>query len=266
MNILKNSIFQRILLIGIIVILLLLWKNSIETKNLENRLLKQNIEAIKDSSEYYIDSLDGLLTSERLAFLGDLENLKIYNTSLYNKIKKLESNPKVIVLSGSETEMEIHGFSGDTTNTTLNQISENEYDLSWKFEDIGNGWAKILEGKTEFKINQLNNSLDIIAGNTYIKTDSLNFVVDTYFIMNPDSSYSAIAKSSYPGMILKTSGVLYPEKIVEYVPILEKKNKITWGIQSGFGFNPISLSGGGSPIVIYVGVGINYELGKIIEW
>lgn len=270
MGLLSNSTFHRILLVVIIAIILWLWNNERIAKaeeELKRIVAEQNYNALRDSSETYIDSLDGLLTSERLAFIGDKDSLEEYNSSLARKIDELESRPGTKVFTGSTSDIEIKGFSGDSTNTELTTLTDTTYKFSWVFENSGEGWAKALGGHTNFNIKLLENELDIIAGNTVIDMDSLNFIVDTYFVMNPDSSYSAIAKSSYPGMILRTSGVIYPEKIVKNIPVTPPKHRISWGVQSGLGLNPLQVgSQNGAPIIFYVGVGIQYELGTIFEW
>lgn len=270
MNLLANSTFHRIVLVAIIAVLLWLWNSDRIAKaeeELRRKVAEQNYNALRDSSETYIDSLDGLLTSERLAFIGDKDSLEKYNASLARKVSDLESREGTVILTGSTTDISVKGFSGEATNTELQTLTDTTYKFKWFFEDSGNGWAKALGGHTNFGIKILENELDIIAGNTVIDIDSLNFVVDTYFQMNPDSSYSALAKSSYPGMILRTSGVIYPEKIVESIPIIPPKHRISWGIQSGVGMNPLQVgSANGAPIMFYVGVGIQYELGTIFKW
>lgn len=270
MNLLGNSTFHRIILLAIIAILIWLWhseKSEADLAEIRRKIIEQNYRATLDSADTYIDSLDGLRTSERLAFLGDIDSLEKYNNDLAIKIAELESRPGTVVLTGSTTDIEVKGFTGESTNTELTTLSDTIYKFSWLFEDSGDGWAKAIAGHTNFNVAILKNELDIIAGNTSIDLDTLNFVVDTYFVQNADSSFSALAKSSYPGMILRTSGVLYPEKIVERVPILPPKNRITWGIQGGAGLNPLQIgSAEGAPIMLYVGVGIQYELGTIFKW
>lgn len=264
MRILKNSVFQRIILFIAIIIILLLWKNSAYESELQRIMHEQNTKAILDSAETYIDSLDGLITSERLAFLGGIDSLEKYNKRLASKIKNLESKSNTIILSGSETEIEIKGFAGESTNTKL-VMNDTIYKFVWSFKDSGENWEKILSGYTNFNVSIYENDLNIIAGNTVIDIDKLNFIVDTYFVQNEDKSFSALAKSSYPGMILRTSGVLYPEKIVEKIPIIPAKNTISWGIQTGIGINPLQINNG-TPIMLYVGVGLQYKLGNILTW
>lgn len=242
-----------------------MWRNSVQNANLANIVNEQNIKAVRDSAETYIDSLDGLITSERLAFIGNFKDLENYNKELSDKIKNLENRPGTIILTANETEIEIKGFAGDSTNTQLISINDTTYKLSWSFKESGDNWNKNLSGYTNFNIELLENEFNIITGNTIIDVDDLNFVVDTYFIQNPDKSFSALAKSSYPGMILRTSGVLYPEKIIEEIPIDIEKNKISWGIQTGIGLNPLQI-GNTTPIMVYVGIGIQYKLGTILKW
>ena len=266
-QLLTNSTFQRIILVLSIIIILLMWRNSAEELKLERIVTEQNIKAIRDSSESYIDSLDGLITAERLAFIGDLEGLQEYNQELYDKIKKFEKKPNVSILYGSTTDIKVNGFTGKSTNTNLIKLNDSTYKLAWLFENAGKGWSKKIGGHSNFDVSILKNELDIIAKNTTIEIDSLSFTVDTYFVQNPDKSFSALAKSSYPGMILKTSGVLYPEKIIEKIPIMPEKNRISWGLQTGVGLNPLQISGGnGATVMLYVGLGIQYEFGNILKW
>lgn len=265
MQILTNSVFQRILLAISIIVILLMWRNSANKAELERIVSEQNIKAVRDSARSYIDSLDNLVTSERLAFIGKYAELEKYNKNLYDKIKHLEKKSKGLVLAGNTTDVTVHGLSGESTNTNLIEINDSTYKLTWNFENSGKDWFKKLSGHTNLDLFLNKNEINIIARNTTIDTDSLIFTIDTYFVQNPDKSFSALAKSSYPGMVLKTSGVLYPEKIIEKIPIVPKSSRISWGIQTGIGVNPLQINNG-VPVMLYVGLGLQYEFGTILEW
>lgn len=265
MNILLNSTFQRIIMVVAIVILLLMWKNSVDSAKIEKATLEQNIKALADTSKMY-ETKAGELIAERKLYLGENEDLEKYNKKLTEELDKLKKEkPGTEVITIIDNTVDISGFSGDSTNTE-NEYSNGLGKLSWAFERQGNGWAKVLSGYTEYSINQLEDRLNIIAGNTIIVQDSLLFKVTSYVVENEDGSFSAITKSSYPGMILETSGALFPTKI-EDIPIIEKKRRVSLGIQTGLGINPIEIyNGGTSPMVVYVGIGINYELKTLFKW
>ena len=263
-SILTNDTLQKIILIVVIIILLLMWKDTYDTKQIEKKLYSQNIKAIASTSKSYIDELDSLLTTERLAFLGQVEGLKEYNQELNDKIESLEESGK-IVFTGSTTDLSINGFSGKKDKSLVDIINEKDYKISWVFQDSGDGWLKVLEGQSMFTISPDSKPLSNVY--TEITKDSLSFIIDTYFVMNEDGSYSALAKSSYPGMLMRTSGVLYPEKILEEIPVIPSPNKISLGIQTGIGIDPFRIGNpDDTPMVGYIGIGIQYELASILTW
>lgn len=266
MKILSNSVFQRILMAAVIIILILMWKNSVDDAKLREATLKQNLQAIADSSKFY-KTKSGKLIAERKLYLGYNDDLEKYNKDLTNRIDELKSEePKTKVITVVDNTINVSGFSGDSTNTE-NQYNNGNGKLSWSFKRKGEDWFKHLSGYTQYTIDKFDNKLNIIAGNTIIVKDSLRFKVYSYVVENEDGSFSARTESSYPGMILETSGALFPENI-NNVPMVETNdNNISLGIQGGIGLNPIELyNGGDSPIVFYLGIGLNYELAKIIEW
>lgn len=266
MNILTNSITQRIALVAIIIILLLYGLNKIQNYEAKLLLQKHNLEALKDTSKMYQDKY-GNSIADRLALIGDIDKLKEYNNSLLKSIEELENEDK-IVLGGSHNDITISGFNGDSTNT-IHEFYGTYGNLIFEFNEKKDGYSRILEGYTKYKLDTLNNKIEIYPLNTYITVDELKILIETFFVKNSDGSYSALAKSPYADLNIITSGVLFPDVIIKEIPTTKYKDgkNISVGIQIGLGLNPIEFYNTGKvPIVPYIGIGLQYELYSIYNF
>lgn len=266
MNILTNSVVQRLGLLVIIILLLMYGWNEIQGYKTQLKIEKHNVKALADTSKMYKDKY-GNAIADRLALVGDRDKLKEYNDSLLKSIIELESEGKV-VFTGSQNDVTIWGLNGDSTNT-IHEFYGTYGNFIFKFEEEKTGYSRMLEGYTSYKLDTLNNQFKIYPLNTYITLDELKIIIETFFVKNENGSYSALAKSPYADLNIKTSGVLFPETILKEVPTVEYKDRrnLSFGIQVGLGLNPIQFYNTGQvPLVPYIGVGLQYELYRIYNF
>lgn len=272
-KLLINPTFQRICLVGIIIIILLLLFNTHKELNRNSRIYLQNEKALRDSTIIWKDKFN-VEYSENFVLLQTTDSLSDWSKKLQGKIDSLKMvRPGTEIISASQSNISISGLSGSSTNTQMtyeNGIGK----FSWFFDKKEDGLERYLSGETNYQININGKNINIVPGKTLITKDNYNIEIFMYTTLNKDNSISVIASSPSKNVSIKqVKQVIDPiviEKFVDkYIPSSNKDVEINWGLQAGVGVNPFRttdpISSQFAPIV-YVGIGIQYELGNILEF
>lgn len=231
----------------------------------EKRRIEQNYKALRDSSITYLDELT-IKRTENYVLLERINNISILSQDLQNKVDSLKKgkNGKIEILSVTDADISISGFSGSFTNTS-NIKTQSGGIFEWKFKDFEDGYSRILSGSTEYLVTVNENLVDISPLKTQILEDDIKIKINTFTVINPDSSITIIASSpSNKITIDHIRSVIDPYVVTKlqeiYIDVPKKDIQLTWGIQAGLGVNTLNLLP-----VPYAGLGFQLNIGTIYE-
>lgn len=274
--ILFNSKFQRFILVIIILLLGYFYYSKSEDFDNTEILNRQNELALKDSVVKYTDLL-GIARSKNYVLIKDASELDSISNSLTEEIEKLRWSLKESegeVSSGVGTAVSMSGFSGDSTNTTGALDSFGFGKLSWMFIKDEVGYYRKLSGETSYKLLVDSDTVELIPNKTIITEDETKIEVFTFTVFNKvDSTITVIASTKNPNVTIdhvrQIIDPIVTTKInTVYMPIEKTDIGISWGLQTGVGVNPFYLTDpntGAFQPVFYVGVGLQFDFGSILE-
>jgi len=244
---LKNINTNTILIIVIAIVTMLYLKQCNRSSNLKDEVTIANMNriALADSITTYTDKA-GDLTFEKGILVASKEELKSINKDLYDKIKHLKNNPKVVFV---ETIVIKH----DTLNVdnVVFKYKDGSTGISWNYDktfSVGN--YQKLSGESRF--THIGDSIQ--PGTTSINVNEIGMSFTTGLSEGKDS-YKIFIKSDYPGFIVTDiTGSIIDKKM-----ITSNESAVVFGPSVGYGlvFNTSSVNHG-----VFVGVTATYNLNK----
>jgi hypothetical protein len=269
-SILKNPTFHRVGLIAIIVIILLMLFDSNKQIKINQRIHEQNEKALKDSTIKWKTKWNTEY-SENYVLLQTTDSLSDWSQRLQNQVDSLKlARPDTEVIFAQEADVSITGLTGDSTNTQMT-YNDGKGKFSWFFDKQEQGLSRYLSGETDYSVEVSGDNVVIFPGKTYITRDDYNIEIFMLTTMNDDKSISVIATSPNENVSIdQVKSVIDPlvvEKFVDkYIPRENKDVEINWGIQAGIGVNPFPGQENTTGPIFYLGLGVQYELGNILEF
>lgn len=255
----KNPTFQRVFLVAVVIILILLWRKDIAEYTQKIAFVKQNTLALNSELRTW-KSKANIYMTERFVLVGEVDSLKTYSATLKQSIDRMEKEKRGSkVISAGETDISIDN-SGTKTET------KNDYDLLnktgtlyWEVNKKEDGFARLLMGRTPYKI-VVDKEVSLIAGDTYIDKDIYELELTSYTLLNKDNTVSFVVESKNKNVkVVDVKQYIDPEHIkkladIYYVP---PKYSVSLGLHSGFGINP---RGDLLQPIPYIGLGLNVNL------
>lgn len=270
MGLLKNSIFQRVLLVAIILALIFFWRNSVRDAEIRKNIAKQNELAMKGEIERIKTDYNTTLT-KTYTLVYAYDSLEVYAADLKKSIERVKET-----LNGSEiwastqADIEINGLSGNSTNTEM-EYSNGRGVFKWRFDRDTVGIKRILAGKTEYSVSIIDENVNIIPGNTTILEDNFEIQLFLHSVINEDKTISVVAETLNDNVRINQLKSTFEPLIIEkqidrYLDV--HRSSIDWGVHAGVGVNPFSItseSGAFQPIM-YIGLGIGFNFSNIIDF
>tara|TARA_R110000868_G_scaffold105774_10_gene290448 strand:- start:1800 stop:2576 length:777 start_codon:yes stop_codon:yes gene_type:complete len=174
-NKMNNSMYTKLIMVAIIVVLIFMNWTSCESKKEDKRIYEQNQEAMK--KEVVVEkNKNGELQSSVVAFEGNSKDIKKYSESLSQELKNLKNRkPSVITKIKIVYKVDTQYVYNNTIDTV--GLDNDEYRLSWKYND--NDSTRFLEGNSIFKAIINGNNLSVTPIFTTLTRDEmqLDFVV-----------------------------------------------------------------------------------------
>jgi len=250
-NIFKKIDSRLILLGGIVIIALLLFRQCEATKsaNATANRYKNNIAALSDSIKL-VKTQSGKLQYEKSVLVADYKELQELNSELADEIAdqkgKVAQLTKLVGILSTPRVTPIPGI-GSTTGTPCDSLG-GTFQSEWH-DDIyydANNW-RILSGKTVIDVK----GGKIISNTTEIKDDKTSFDLVTGLIKR-DNHYEIFVRSNYPGFKpSKIDGAVIPvDDLIP--PVSPKPWSVGVGPQVGVGISNKGFGG-------YIGLGISLQ-------
>jgi len=246
----KKTSLNIITWIAIVILAILLFRQCNISSNINDELAItiNNSTALSDSIKTY-RSRNGDLVYEKGILIASKKELKDLNKALYNDIKDLKNNPKVIIKT--ETII-IH----DTTllETEIIKYSDGSNGIKWEYDSIySEGNFQKLEGITRFKIDSTG-SYDASAS---LNTNSFGMTFKTG-IIEKNGNYEIFVTSDYPNFkVGKIEGAIIDKSMIQ-------SNESSWvaGPFIGYGLQFVNNNVTYGP---QIGVAISYNFNKSIK-
>lgn len=244
--------FNTILTIVGIVFALLYLQQCNRSSSLKDKMaiMENNTAALNDSITSYKDKSNTLVYEKGILIASEKE-LKDLNKELYDEVKDLKNNPKVVI-------KEVFIIEHDTTyiETTIKEYGDGDYGFVWKHDTTyAEGNFQHLGGETRFNLGE-----DGISDPfTIINENRFGVSLITGLEKNDDGNYSIFVKSKYPGFTpTSIEGSVIDKKMLQ-------SNESDWviGPHLGYGIqfqNSGTLSHGWT-----IGFGVTYNLNKKIK-
>jgi hypothetical protein len=207
-----------------------------------------NQAALLDSVTTY-EKKNGSLVHEKSALIASKKELKDINKELYDEVKYLKDNPKIVYLIKTRI---VH----DTieVETFVTKIDSNTFKLDWEYDStfsVGN--YQKMAGTTVFDFDNgtVSNAL------TSINTNTFGLKLTTGLKEGKDN-YEIFITSDYPGFIATDiQGAIIDKKMVQ-----SNESAVVIGPSIGYG---IVFGGGTVSYGVTVGFNVTYNLNKPIK-
>ena len=248
---LKKLPLNTILMIIIIVLALLYLKQCNRSSNLNSdlKIANMNQQVMNDSITTYRDKA-GDLTYEKGILIASEKELKTLNEELYNEVKDLVDNPKIVI-----KERIVIKEVPFAVPTYITQYPNGNTGLNWQRDttySLGN--YQNLAGETIFTFD----SLGIHNPVTFINANEIGISFTTGIKEGKDH-YEIFIKSDYPGFVVTDiQGSILDKKMVT-----SNESSVVFGPSIGYGvvFNPSGNISHG----FTVGVSATFNLNKYIK-
>ncbi len=235
-------------MIVIVVLVLLYLKQCNRSSNLDSdlKIANMNSQVFNDSITTYRDKA-GNLTYEKGILVASEKDLKDLNKELYNEVKELKDNPKIIIKESiviKEVPFEVP--------TYINVYPDGSTGLSWSRDTTYNNrnYQK-LEGETRF----IYDSLGIHNPYTMINSNEIGISFITGIKEGKDH-YEIFIKSDYPGFtVTDIQGSILDKKMIQ-----SNESAVVFGPSIGYGaiLSPNGTIGHG----VTVGFNATYNLNR----
>ena len=174
-NKMNNSIWTKLIMAGVIVVLIFMNWTSCEKRKEDKRIYEQNQEAMK--KEVVVEkNKNGELQSSIVAFEGNNKELKEYSKELDEEVKNLKNRkPSIITKIKTVYKVDTQYIYNNTIDTL--GLNKDEYRLSWKYNDSDS--TRFLEGNSIFRAVINGSDLNVTPMFTTLTRDEmqLDFVV-----------------------------------------------------------------------------------------
>jgi len=245
-----------VLLIGIAILFLLLFKQCNNASNLSNQLDIQNhnLDALNDTIRIQKNKAgEDMFVKKTL--LADKESLEKLNSDLSVELKKVKGQVIALQKLKAEIKTEIQ-----YVPTYVTKYTDGKYSLDWKLDTTySEGNYRKLSASSYFEIDTLSHKIH--PGKTKIKEDILAFSFVTG-LREKDESLEIFVTPKYPGMtITSIEGAIIDPHKSEVLKKMFPQKKWSVGPFAGVGIGAGS-SFTGSPIagpVFCVGVSLQYS-------
>lgn len=225
---LKKLPLNAILMLVIVVLLLLYLRQCNRSSNLDSDLTIANMnqQVLNDSITTYRDKA-GSLTYEKGILISSEKELKDLNKELYDEVKDLTDNPKIVIKESvvtKEVPFEVP--------TYINVYLDGSTGLAWiRDTTYSEGNYQKIGGETRFTYDSLgiHNPFTIIDSNEI----GMSFITG---IKEGKDHYEIFIKSDYPGFIVTDiQGSILDKKMIQ-----QKESPVVFGPSIGYGivFNP----------------------------
>lgn len=254
----KKFNLNTILFVGLVIVVLLLFRQCSTTQNLKDELMvaNQNQIALNDSVRV-IKNKWGQDIYLKNILITDNKGLKTLNADLAAEVKKLKGDVLVLISSqgsiggGEPTPIDLP--------TTVTRYPDGMNELNWKYDTIFSpGNSRSLAGYSRFKIDTLNGN--IINHGTTLTSDKVNFKISTG-ITELDDTYQIFVKSDYPGLTFtQIDGAILDKK--RFLKVQEPT--VVWGpsVTLGYGVNGTTQSLGPQ---LTLGISATLNVNKFIK-
>jgi hypothetical protein len=248
---LKKLPLNTILMIVIVVLALLYLKQCNRSSNLNSDLKIANMNqlVLNDSITTYKDKA-GDLTYQKGILIASEKELKDLNKELYNEVKDLKGNPKIVIQE--RIRIKEVPFA---VPTYITQYPDGYTGLNWRRDTTYSaGNYQYLSGETKF----IYDSLGIRNPTTFINTNEIGISFITGIKEGKDH-YEIFIKSDYPGFtVTDIQGSILDKKMVT-----TNESSVVFGPSIGYGvvFNPSGNISHG----VTVGVTATFNLNKYIK-
>lgn len=247
----KRINISTLLLIVTIIFVILYLHQCNRNSNLKDKLeiSKMNQIALNDTISTY-ESRNGTLVYEKSILIASKKELKDLNRDLYDEVKDLKKNPKIIF---KENIVVKH----DTTRleTKIVRYPDGSIGLNWNRDTtFSKGNFQKLAGETRFKLDSNGVSTDVI---TSLNTNEFGISFTTGLTKGKDT-YEIFIKSDYPGFtVTDIQGA-----IIDKDMIMTNESSIVFGPSIGYG-GVINNTGFHNGVII--GVTATWNLNKRIK-
>lgn len=247
----KGLKLNTILIVVSAVLLVFLLRQCNRTSNLksEAKIAEMNQAALLDSVTSY-KSKNGTLVFEKSTLIASKNDLKDLNKELYDEVKNLKKNPKVIFKERVEVRH-------DTVKVPTSVVTypDGSIGLKWKHDttySVGN--FQRLAGETKFKY--LGDSLNVLG--TSINENVFGISLVTGLTKGKDT-YEIFVKSDYPGFtVTNIDGAIIDKDMVT-----SNESALVFGPHVGYGI--MFGENGTFRHGVEVGIGLTYNLNKPIK-
>ena len=253
MNKLKNIDFRLILLAGIVLLGLFLFRQCEETKSLKSDLAnaKNNQAALVDSVRVSKNRA-GELQYQIRSFISTAEELKTLNAELFNEVQKQKGQvAQLTKIIGRLTTVHVDPIPGNTTASgqpcdSLGGSFVTKWESYKQYDSIN---SRMLKGETTVKLKDKK----VVNSETNILIDDISFDLVTGLTQVNDH-FEIFVKSNYPGFKpTSIKGTFIPtDKLCPKDP--PKKWSFGAGPQIGVG-----VTGPGVSLGYYFGVGLSIQ-------
>lgn len=249
----KKINLNTILIISLVIFILLYLKQCNFTYKLEESLEieSNNRIALTDSVDSYVLK-NGELVFQKAILISDKKNLQTLNSELYNEIKQLKENPKIIVKQDIEI---VH----DTipVDSYIEIYPNSNFKIKWEHDTIYNlNNYHNLSAETLFSLDT--NTGVVKDAQTYITSNEIGISLTTALVKEKDH-YKILVNSDYPNFnILNINGAIVDKKT-----ITSDESSIVIGPSIGYGV--VFSSGGYVHHGVNIGFNLTYNLNKKIK-
>ena len=230
--------------------MLLYLKQCNSTANVKDdlKIANMNQAALLDTVTSY-ESRNGDLVFEKSSLIASKKELKELNSDLYDDIKDLKDNPKIVIKILTK-------FIHDTVEVETSTIryADGTIGLKWERDttfSIGN--YQTLHGETRFKLDS-NNVTDVT---TTLNTNEFGMSFVTGLKEGKDN-YEIFITSDYPGFVASDiQGAIIDKKMIQ-------SDESSWVVGPYVGYGLV-FSNGSVGYGVQVGVGVTYNMNKKIK-
>jgi len=261
LNYIKNPTVQRNLLIGLVIVIVLFFRGCGDSSNdIDDTEYNQNIKAMNDTIRTYKNK-NGELVHEKLALLGDIDDISSMNEELAKEIEYMKDHPIVVTkfktkIVHDTVRIEVVGGVASFNNDSSVKTQPFPFDTIMKFDENN---YRTLKGEYIVVVDTSMN----ITSTFRLDENEIGMSFLTGITENDNNEIEIFIKSDYPGFTPTSieGAVIDPRKsdvIKSYFPAKR------WGVSPyvGYGYY-LDFKKGQLGHGVGAGVAVTYDL---IQW